>query len=72
MVTKEVVLFLAFMAFVHSNPLEENFHGMDEVEIEPQEPVPFPELINPEDGETQADCQGFFVNVFGCRNLTRY
>lgn len=67
-----VLLVLFAMAFTAVLPLcnslesdlyEANLHN---AELEPQEPVPLPEDINAEDGIPAIDCQGFFLNIFGC------
>lgn len=65
---KEVIALIAFLALVGwaRSKYVENLN-MDE--LEPQDPVPFPEPGDSEEGDPTIDCQGFFFNIFGCRDL---
>lgn len=64
-----ILLTLIVTAYSAALPrsLDKNLQGANIEMDESQEPVSPPEGVDPEDGgEPAIDCQGFFLNIFGC------
>lgn len=65
---KIAVILLTLIVTAYSSALPRSLDNnlTDDVDFEPQEQVSPTEAINPEDGDPAIDCQGFFLNIFGC------